>query len=41
VLASIPNGTRLTITDVSGNFFRTTFNGITGWVSRDFIQFVG
>jgi len=41
VLASIPNGTALTITDVSGNFFRTTFGGHTGWVSRDFVQFTG
>ncbi|MCL2850920.1 MAG: peptidoglycan-binding protein [Firmicutes bacterium] len=41
VLASIPNGTVLTITDVSGNFFQTVFNGRTGWVSRDFIQFIG
>ncbi|MCL2369813.1 MAG: peptidoglycan-binding protein [Firmicutes bacterium] len=41
ILASIPNGTPLTITDISGNFFRTNFNGINGWVSRDFVQFVG
>ena len=39
VLASIPNGTSLTITDVSGNFFQTNFGGRTGWVSRDFIRF--
>jgi len=41
IVASIPNGTQLTITDVAGNFFRTTFSGITGWVSRDFVQFIG
>jgi len=41
ILTTIPNATPLTITDVSGNFFRTSFNGINGWVSRDFIQFTG
>ncbi|MCL2846910.1 MAG: SH3 domain-containing protein [Firmicutes bacterium] len=38
VLASIPNGTALTITDVRGNFLQTSFGGRTGWVSRDFVS---
>jgi len=38
VIGSIPNGTRLNISGISGNFFRTTFGGNTGWVSRDFVR---
>jgi len=39
VLTTIPNGTRIPITGISGNFFQTNFGGRTGWVSRDFIRF--
>jgi peptidoglycan hydrolase-like protein with peptidoglycan-binding domain len=38
VVTQIPNGTVLTITDLSGDFFRTTFAGANGWVSRSFVQ---
>ncbi|MCL2375001.1 MAG: N-acetylmuramoyl-L-alanine amidase [Firmicutes bacterium] len=38
VVTTIPNGTRIPISAISGNFFQTTFGGRTGWVSRDFVR---
>ncbi|MCL2369727.1 MAG: N-acetylmuramoyl-L-alanine amidase [Firmicutes bacterium] len=38
VLVTIPNGTRIPITGISGNFLQTFFAGRTGWVSRDFVR---
>lgn len=38
ILTSIPFGTVLTITDVSGNWGKTTYGGKTGWVSLDYIS---
>ncbi|MCL2177239.1 MAG: peptidoglycan-binding protein [Firmicutes bacterium] len=37
VIATIPNGTNLQITGIEGDFFQTTFNGRTGFVSRQFV----
>jgi len=34
---SIPKGTILTITDKYGNWYETSYNGKTGWVSGDYI----
>lgn len=38
VLANIPYGTVLTITQTNGNWGKTTYNGKSGWVSLDYIQ---
>lgn len=38
VLANIPYGTVLTITQTNGNWGKTTYNGKTGWVSLDYIE---
>jgi len=39
VIASLPNGTRLTALDIVGNFYRVRLaNGQTGYASRDFIR---
>ncbi|MCL2847452.1 MAG: peptidoglycan-binding protein [Firmicutes bacterium] len=40
VIGTIPNGTRLTITDVVSNFYQTTWQNRTGFVSRDFVRLV-
>jgi len=40
VLSTIPNGTRLTITDVVSNFYQTIWQGRVGFVSRDFVRLV-
>jgi N-acetylmuramoyl-L-alanine amidase/uncharacterized protein YraI len=37
VVASIPNGTRLTITAMQDGFLRTSFGGREGWVSSSFV----
>jgi len=38
VIASIPNGTILNAQDVVSNFYQVTWNGRTGFASRDFIR---
>jgi len=38
VIRTIPNGSRINITGISGSFFNTNFGGSNGWVSRDFIR---
>jgi len=39
IIASLPNGTRLTALDMVGNFYRVRLaNGQTGYASRDFIR---
>jgi len=38
IITTIPNGTRLDITDIAGNFFQVNFGGRTGFVSRDFVR---
>jgi len=38
ILTTIPNGTRIPILGTSGNFFQTSFNGLNGFVSRDFVR---
>ena len=41
VIASVPNGTPLTVLDIIGNFYRVRLqNGQTGYASRDFIRLV-
>ena len=41
VIASIPNGSTVTVLDRSGNFFRVNFNNLTGFASADFITLSG
>ena len=36
-IGSIPKGTVLTLTDQSGNWYETSYNGLDGWVSADYI----
>lgn len=38
IIAKIPNGSRVQILGTNGNFYQVSFNGRTGWVSRDFIR---
>jgi len=38
VIASMPNGSPVTVTDIVGNFYQVTWNGRTGFASRDFIS---
>jgi len=38
VIAQMPNNASVTVSDVAGNFFRVTWNGQTGWASRDFVR---
>lgn len=39
ILASIPEGTRLTILDKASAWSRTTYSGKTGWVMNKFLSF--
>ncbi len=38
VLALIPNGTIITVTDTSGSWARTTYGGYTGWCSMTYLK---
>ncbi len=38
-LGKIPKGTKLKITEISGNFAKVTYNGKTGWSSLDYLKF--
>lgn len=38
ILALIPNGTTITVTDTSGNWARTTYKGYTGWCSMTYLK---
>jgi len=38
IITTIPNGTRIPITGISGDFFQTNFSGRTGFVSRSFVR---
>ena len=38
IVAAMPNGCTVTATDVVGNFYQVTWNGQTGFASRDFIS---
>ena len=38
IIATIPNGTQIPITGISGDFFQIFFGGRTGWVSRNFVR---
>ncbi|MDD5924252.1 MAG: SH3 domain-containing protein [Clostridia bacterium] len=40
-LALIPNGTELNITEVSGEWGKTTYNGLTGWISLALATYIG
>ncbi len=36
ILGTIPSGTLLTVSEISGNWGKTIYNGRTGWVSLDY-----
>jgi len=38
VIATIPNGSTVVVSDIAGDFFRVTWNGQTGFASRSFIR---
>ena len=38
ILALIPNGTIITVTDTSGSWARTTYGGHTGWCSMTYLK---
>ena len=38
IITTIPNGTQIPITGISGDFFQTSFGGRTGFVSRNFVR---
>lgn len=38
VIATIPNGSTVTILGESGNWYQISFGGRTGWASKDFIR---
>ncbi len=40
-VALIPNGTELNITEVSGEWGKTTYNGLTGWISLALATYIG
>ena len=40
ILVAIPDGTKLTVTDFSGNWAKTSYNGMTGWVSASSLVYV-
>lgn len=40
ILVAIPDGTKLTVTDFSGNWAKTSYNGMTGWVSASYLVYV-
>ncbi|MCQ2445875.1 MAG: SH3 domain-containing protein [Clostridia bacterium] len=37
-LATIPEGTRITITEIKDGWGKTTYSGKTGWVSMDYVK---
>ena len=41
ILGSIPAGAKFYVTETSGGWAHTSYNGITGWVSCDYITKVG
>ncbi|MCL2570259.1 MAG: N-acetylmuramoyl-L-alanine amidase [Firmicutes bacterium] len=38
ILGTLPNGSRVTIQDIRGDFFQINFNGRPGFVSRSFVR---
>ena len=38
IKANIPNGTELTLTEKKNGWYKTEYNGTSGWVSGDFIR---
>lgn len=40
VLTSIPKGKTITLTSKSGNFYKTTYGGVTGYVSADWVRII-
>ncbi len=40
VYFSIPNGTKIVITDVVNGYGKTTYNGQTGWISMSYLVYV-
>lgn len=38
VLALIPNGTKLTILEEQGDWYKVEYNGETGWVMKDYVS---
>ena len=37
-LATIPQGTKIIITEVKNGWGKTTYSGKTGWVSMDYVK---
>ena len=40
VIGEIPNGTEIKVTAYEGNWGKTTYNGVTGWVSMSYLTYV-
>lgn len=40
VLYTIPNGERITVTEISNGWGRTSFNGYDGWISMEYTKFI-
>ena len=40
VIGEIPNGTQIKVTAYDGNWGKTTYNGVTGWVSMSYLTYV-
>lgn len=40
VIGEIPDGTEITVTAYSGNWGKTTYNGVEGWVSMSYLTYV-
>ncbi|RND01810.1 SH3 domain-containing protein, partial [Lysinibacillus halotolerans] len=38
ILLTIPNGSTITYISTSGNWYKVTYNGVTGWVSSDYVK---
>ena len=40
VVGAIPYGTNFIVTEISGNWGKTTYNGVTGWVCLDYANLI-
>ena len=40
VLCTIPNGERITVTEISNGWGKTSFNGSEGWIAMKYTEFI-